>query len=185
MSFKNTLMDGHIDETTRQVTRLWTLAQPKVSAFVTAVVRDFKDRDDLMQDIAVAVFESFDRYDPERPFVQWAMGVARNQFKVYLRQRKRHLAVFDPETIEVLETAFSEMPAAASRELDFLQDCLKSLDGRGRELCELRYQDGLKPAAISETLKLPGTAVRKALQRIREQLRACVERKAAAEGMGS
>ena len=84
-------MDGHIDESTRRVTRLWTLTQPKVSAFVTSVVRDFKDRDDLVQDIAVAVFESFDKYDPERPFVQWAMGVARNQFKNYLRQR--HLAV--------------------------------------------------------------------------------------------
>jgi len=176
-------MDGHIDETTRQVTRLWTLAQPKVSAFVTAVVRDFKDRDDLMQDIAVAVFESFDRYDPDRPFVQWAMGVARNQFKAYLRKRQRHLAVFDPETIEVLETAFADMPAEESRELDHLQDCLKSLDGRGRELCELRYQEGLKPAAISESLKMPGTAVRKALQRIREQLRDCIERKASTEGI--
>ncbi|MFT4690157.1 MAG: sigma-70 family RNA polymerase sigma factor [Verrucomicrobiia bacterium] len=176
-------MDGHIDESTRQVTRLWTLAQPKVSAFVTSVVRNFGDRDDLMQDIAVAVFESFDSYDPGRPFVQWAMGVARIQFKNYLRKRQRHLNVFDPETVEILETAFADLPAEEVRELDFLQDCLKKLDGRGRQLCELRYQEDMKPAAISEVIKQPGTAVRKSLQRIREQLRACVERKAATEGV--
>lgn len=176
-------MDGHIDESTRKVTRLWTLAQPKVSAFVTSVVRDFKDRDDLVQDIAVAVFESFDKYDPERPFVQWAMGVARNQFKNYLRKRQKHLAVFDPETIEVLETAFADLPAEEVRELDFLQDCLKKLDDKGRQLCELRYQEDMKPAAISEAIKMSGTAVRKSLQRIREQLRACVERKVTAEGV--
>ena len=168
----------------RQVTRLWTLAQPKVSAFVTSVVRDFRDRDDLMQDIAVAVFESFDGYDPERPFPQWAMGVARNQFKAYLRKRQKHLNVFEPETIEVLEQAFADLPAEEVRELDFLRECLRKLDGRARQICELRYQDGLKPAAISEAIEMAGTAVRKSLQRIREQLRECVERKAASEGAG-
>jgi len=172
-----------MDESTRRVTRLWTLAQPKVSAFVTSVVRDFRDRDDLMQDIAVAVFESFDRYDPGRPFTQWAMGVARNQFRNYLRQRRRRLAVFDPETIEALETAFAELPPESARELDFLQECLQQLDDRARRLCELRYHEDLKPAAISEAVRMSGAAVRKALQRVREQLRACVERKAAAEGM--
>lgn len=175
-------MDGKIDERTIRVTRLWTQAQPKVSAFVTSVVRDFKDRDDLLQDIAVAVFESFDSYDPGRPFAQWALGVARNQFKTYLRKRQKHLAVFDPETVEALETAFAEIPQQEVRELDYLQDCLKELDDKGRQLCDLRYQEGLKPAAISEAIRMSGTAVRKSLQRVREQLRACVERKAAAEG---
>ena len=58
-----------MDEKSRQATRLWTLAQPVVSAFVTSVVRDFKDRDDVLQEIAVAAIESFDAYDPKRPFV--------------------------------------------------------------------------------------------------------------------
>ena len=61
-------MTRNIDKTTREVTRLWTLAQPRISAFVSSMVRDYRDRDDLMQDIAVAVFDSFDSYDPGRPF---------------------------------------------------------------------------------------------------------------------
>ena len=52
-----------MDEKTRKATRFWTLAQVKVSAFVTSVVRDFKDRDDVLQDIAVGVIDSFDAYD--------------------------------------------------------------------------------------------------------------------------
>ncbi len=68
-----------MDESTRQATRFWTLAQPAVSAFVTSVVRDFRDRDDVLQDIAVAVIESFDSYDSDRPFTAWAMGVARTK----------------------------------------------------------------------------------------------------------
>lgn len=174
-------MDSTIDERTRKVTRLWAQAQPKVSAFVTAVVRDFGDRDDLIQDIAVAVYESFDSYNPDRPFIQWAMGVARNQFRTYLKKRQRNLRVFDPDTVQAIELAFAQVPSSAVRELDFLQECLQELDPKGRRLCELRYQQDMKPAAISQTLAVPGTAVRKALQRIREQLRACVELKAATE----
>ncbi len=65
-----------MDDRTRQATRQWTLAQPVVSAFLTSVVRDFRDRDDVLQDVAVAVVECFDRWDRERPFVAWAMGDA-------------------------------------------------------------------------------------------------------------
>lgn len=179
-------MAQNIDESTRQVTRLWTLAQPRISAFVTSVVRDFRDRDDLMQDIAVAVFDSFDNYDPERPFDKWALGVARNQFKTYLRNRKRdrERLLFDDETVACVESAFASQSSEDLQAMEFLQECIQKLDGRGKQLCEMRYQDELKPAKISEALEMPGTAVRKALQRIREQLRQCVESKAAAEGLG-
>lgn len=179
-------MDRNIDESTRQVTRLWTLAHPRISAFVTSVVRDFRDRDDLMQDIAVAVFESFDSYDPSRPFDKWALGVARNQFKTYLRKRKRdhERLVFDDETVACVEAAFAAEPNEEFRKMDFLKECVQELEGRGRQLCEMRYLDELKPAKISEAINMPGTAVRKALQRVRAQLRQCIERKATAEGVG-
>ena len=171
-----------MDKSELQATRLWTLAQPKVSAFVTSVVRDFRDRDDLVQDIAVAVIESFDTYDAEKPFVAWAMGVARNQVGLYLRRRRNDRNVFDTATIHCLEAAFAEIPKHQSDRLSFLQECIQGLENRTRQLCDLRYRDGLKPAAISSATGMNGTTVRKALQRAREQLRDCIEQKAAAEG---
>jgi RNA polymerase sigma-70 factor (ECF subfamily) len=48
----------------------------------------------------------------------------------------------------------------------------------------MRYRDELKPAAIGESLGMAANAVAKALQRIRDQLRACVDRKMIAEGRG-
>ena len=113
--------------------------------------------------------------------------MARNQFKTYLRNRKRDhdRLVFDDETVACVERAFADEPVEEIRKLDFLRECIGKLDEKGRRLCELRYLEGLKPAAISETLGVPGTAVRKALQRVREQLRRCIERKSTAEGIGS
>jgi RNA polymerase sigma-70 factor, ECF subfamily len=171
-----------VDDKSRQAMRLWTLAQPAVSAFVNSVVRDFRDRDDVLQDVAVAVIESFASYDPERPFVAWAVGIARNQVGTYLRSRRRERLVFDDETVERLAIAFSESPRKKLLALDFLQECLKSLEGRARTLCDLRYRDDLKPAAIAEEAGMTANSVAKALQRIRDQLRDCIERKSLAEG---
>ena len=72
-----------MDEQYQQAIRYWTLAQPVVSAYVAAVVRDFRDRDDVLQAISVAVLEAFSSYDPARPFTAWAMGIARNQIGTY------------------------------------------------------------------------------------------------------
>ena len=173
-----------MDERTRKATRQWTLAQPAVSAFLTSVVRDFRDRDDVLQDVAVAVIESFDRWDSERPFVAWAMGIARNQVSLYLRRRRRDRQVlgFDPETVNSLTVAFSSVTEVGQPRLDFLHECLKSLEGRARTMCELRYQQDLKPAAIAEKIGMTANAVAKSLQRIREQLRVCIDHKAAAQG---
>jgi DNA-directed RNA polymerase specialized sigma24 family protein len=55
-----------VNENVKFVMRQWTLAQPVVSSFIGAMVRDFSDRDDVLQETAVAVLESADRYDPNR-----------------------------------------------------------------------------------------------------------------------
>ena len=171
-----------MDEATRQATRLWTKTQPVVSAFVASIVRDFQDRDDVLQEIAVAALDSFEKYDPERPFVAWVMGIARNQVGLYLRQRRRDRLIFDEETTHCLAQAFSELPETETRKLDALAHCLKALEGRARQLCQLRYREDLKPAAIAERIGMSANGVAKALQRVREQLRLCVERTDTTEG---
>lgn len=165
----------------RGVTRLWTLAVPAVSAFVASLVRDFQDRDDVLQDTAVAVVESFDQYDPARPFVAWALGVARNQALLHLRRKGRDRVAFDTDAVEALAAAFADVAPAEVHKLDRLRDCVKDMDAKSRELCRLRYEEDLKPAAIGERLGVGANAVAKALQRVRDRLRECVERKAAGE----
>lgn len=155
---------------------------PVVSAFVTSTVRDFSARDDVLQEIAIAVIESFPRYDSSRPFVGWALGIARNQVGLYLRRQRRDRLVFDEDVLVSVATAFEDVTSDESHRLDVLSDCLRNLEGRAKELCTLRYQDDLKPAAIAERIGMSANSVAKALQRIRDQLRECIERKAACEG---
>ena len=82
----------------------------------------------------------------------------------------------------VLQVAFSSAAEVGEPRLDLLHECLKLLEGRARTMCELRYQQDLKPAAIAEMIGMTANSVAKSLQRIREQLRECIDHKAAAQG---
>ncbi len=90
--------------------------------------------------------------------------------------------VFDHATIDALSIAFERNSTEGLRSLDFLQDCLQKLEGRARQVCQLRYENDLKPAAIAALIGMTPNNVAKSLQRVREQLRQCIERRAALEG---
>ncbi|MBS0260340.1 MAG: sigma-70 family RNA polymerase sigma factor [Planctomycetes bacterium] len=171
-----------MDEQIRQATRHWTLAQPVVSAFILSLVRDFSARDDVLQETAVAVIESFDRYQPDRPFVAWALGIAQNQVRLYVRRQHRERLVFDDALVAQLAQVFETLPSEPRTALGYLRECLGHLENKARELCELRYGRDLRPAEIADTVGMSANAVAKALQRIRDQLRACIERKSVVEG---
>jgi RNA polymerase sigma-70 factor (ECF subfamily) len=166
----------------KQTIGLWTRAQPVVSAYVTSVVRDFAARDDIVQETAMAVIEHIDRYDPQRPFLGWVLGIARNQIQIHLRKHYSDRHVFDEAVLSNVESAFLEHPdPAQTGRFDLLRDCVSQLDGRARQICEMRYQLDLKPGAIASNLSMKPNSVAKALQRIREELKACLERKLAIE----
>lgn len=167
-------MDRHF----REATRLWTLAVPTVSAFVASLLRDVHERDDVLQETAVAVMESFGRYDPSQSFVGWAIGIARNQVRLYCRRNGRERIAFDTDAVDALAQAFVDQTPHDPR-LDRLGECVDTLDARSKELCRLRYEKDLKPAVIGDRLGVAANAVAKALQRIRDRLRECIERKAA------
>lgn len=162
--------------------RHWTLAQPVVSAFIGSLVRDFTDRDDVLQETAVALLESADRYDDSRPFIAWALGIARNHIRLYLRRVANDRCIFSESLVDELATAFSSVSSQDINRLSFLRECLQRLDSREQILVQLRYVEDLKPAVIGERLGLAANTVSKSLQRLRDQLRVCIERAATMEG---
>jgi RNA polymerase sigma-70 factor (ECF subfamily) len=83
-----------------------------------------------------------------------------------------------------LAAAIADVEPAERAAADHLDACLKRLDGRQRQMCELRYRTGLKPARIAELMGLSSNTVSKSLQRIREALRECIERQIRAAATG-
>jgi RNA polymerase sigma-70 factor (ECF subfamily) len=179
----NPMKDGSVDNKILEAAKHWTLVQPVVSAYVGAVVRDFAARDDVLQEIAVAVLESFDRYDRTKPFQSWALGIARNQVHNYFRRISRDRLTFDEQIIAHLADAFDASAADFMQRLQLLGGCIDHLDDRARRVLEWRYRDDLKPAMIAQKMNSNANAVAKMLQRIRDRLRECIQNQSAKEDL--
>ncbi len=163
-----------MDDRTRRAIAQWTLAQPAVAALVRVSVADPREREDLLQSIAVEVIGSFEGYDPGRPFLPWALGVARHQIAATHRRRQRRPTLVDHEALDALTAAIGRVAEPERRRLDRLAECLERLDPRGREICDLRYGRDLAPQRIAEALAMQPNTVAKVLQRAREALRRCI-----------
>lgn len=163
------------DPRTRQAFTLWTQAQPAVSAFVYALVGDARTRDEVLQDVAVAILESFERYDSARPFLPWALAIARNEVANMRRARARTPAPLSEAAENSLAAAMAEVGEGERDRLAFLDDCLARVTGRPREVCDMRYRGGASVDAIAAALGMQSNTVAKTLQRVREQLRECIE----------
>lgn len=170
-----------MDASTRHAMAQWTLALPAVSAYVHALVGNAADRDDVLQDTALAVMESYARFDPTRPFLPWTLAIARARAADHVRRRRRSPMALSPAAAEALACAFEQVADQDRAALQHLRECLDRLDARSRQACELRYRAGLAPPQIAQQLGLQPNTVSKVLQRAREQLRTCIEQHAARE----
>lgn len=145
-------------------------------AYIACMVRDLHQREDVYQDVAVSLWESFDSYRHDKPFGAWARGIARNKLLQMYRSDRRAIQVFSPEALEMVSTAFENRPHDDALSLEALQHCLEQLPDKSRRLLQLRYESGRKLKDIAHTLNQTASGVHRALARIRSLLSDCIRK---------
>ena len=149
----------------------------EVLAYLYSALPDYHAVEDVFQEIClVAVRKSADFQDGTN-FAAWVRTIARHKLREQLR--KRAGVLLDDDFFDGLEKAFDEARAALDPDprKEALRTCLSELQRGARELVSLRYDEGLDPAAIAERMGKTRTAVNSLLQRIREILKQCVDRR--------
>jgi RNA polymerase sigma-70 factor (ECF subfamily) len=170
-------------EDSEKLALLWTAAQTEVSAFIRMLVVDPDATQDLLQQVAVKAVRNFATYDPTRPFIPWAIGIARNEVLAWRRGRATDRHVFDETLIEQAAELFEQLVDDQRPRRAALRRCLEEVvEARGRQALELYYQEGQKCPAIASIMAMTAGAVRMLLSRSREALRRCVERRLSTQG---
>ena len=162
--------------------RLWTTTQPSVANYIHALVRDRTAAEDLLQETALLIFRRFAEYDEQRPFLAWALGIARFKVMGLRRDAARSLLVFDDDALEQFTESWAEQTIGKSERGAALESCIDRLAGHAQRVVRLRYFEDLNAEQIAGKLGGNGATVRVALQRIRAQLRDCIERQIRLEG---
>ncbi len=173
----------HTTEVIKEFTRLWTKAQPAVSAFVSSMIRDYNQAEDVLQQVSIALLDNFEQYDPDRSFVAWAIGVAKLEVLSHRRKSATDRHVFDSQAIEMVADAFVDVESEFGGISEALSKCLSSVQGRTREVFDLRYAHELKPDEIAERMNMRPNHVSVLLHRARNFLRRCIKRRIMVTGM--
>jgi RNA polymerase sigma-70 factor (ECF subfamily) len=70
-------------------TRLLIQHEPAILRHVMVAVPNRADARDVLQECSVALWRNFADYNPERPFLNWALGFARVEVRRFLRTAQR------------------------------------------------------------------------------------------------
>ncbi len=161
---------------TEEIAVLWTKAQPAISAFVSSIIPDFQDSDDILQQVAVAVIKNYDKYDKNRPFIAWAIGIAKNEALMYHRKKSQHKIIFATEVIQKIATIYENESEKSEDNRKALNVCMKKLKQRSRRMLEMRYVSELSTERIAQKLGMTASSVYTTFHRIRLALRDCISR---------
>ena len=157
-------------------------SQTDLSCYVWSLVRDVNAVDDIMQDIAIALWRKFEDYDPERPFLPWARRFAFYQvLKHRQRQRRQRWIVREDVLIDQLPAPGAEdQRLQAQREA--LESCLRSLPAADRELLHCRYNSRETIQQMAKRTRISVHKLYHALDRIREELMTSITASLRAKG---
>lgn len=156
--------------------RLWTAAAPRVHAYIVALVLNWADAEDLLQDVGVTAWEKFEEFDPGRDFVAWACGIARNKVLSY-RQKSHHRLVQSEELVERIEQVTQSEPYSLEVQREALHRCLDRLTEAQRRLLVLHETPGISLKSVARESGQSIQALYKSVQRIRVRLFDCVTRR--------
>ena len=133
--------------------------------------RSASDRQDLVQEMVVQLWRSFDRYDPAFRFSTWMYRIALNVAITFFRAESRKARTFVPAEDQVLELVAAPAESATIEDdLRLLWQAIDGLDALDRALVIL-YLDGQGHEAIAEVLGISQTNVGTKISRIKKRLR--------------
>lgn len=163
----------------------WSEAQPAVHAFIASVVRDHHDAEEILQRTAAAAVGLVDRYDPDRPFEAWAIGLAKMEIRKDRSRAGRAPHQLSDDAVTAIEAAYAAIGPESAEIRTALRHCLERLQSRARTMLEMHHVSRVGADHIATELKTSTSAVYTALHRTRTALRECVERRLGAPLTGA
>jgi RNA polymerase sigma-70 factor (ECF subfamily) len=132
--------------------------------------------EDLCQEAFLAALRHGIEERPAATATAWLRTTARNLFRMQLRRLRRRV---DVEQLDGLDAAY-DVQAGGDVGASYraaLQQCLASLNARGREVLRLRFGEAMPRPEMARALALTEEGVKTLLRRVKAALRACIEQR--------
>ena len=166
----------------QQFLELLTNNQSSLYACIGTLMGGVLSAQDVLQETNRKLLERHADYDITRPFIPWALTIARYEVMTWRKKQSRDRLVLDDQLVVNMADRLVDENTVSGVELDTLKTCVKKLAPHSQRLVEERYTNGKSVQSIAERLNQSVNLVSVALFRIRKVLSECVRSTLAAEG---
>ncbi|QDT63837.1 sigma-70 family RNA polymerase sigma factor [Calycomorphotria hydatis] len=148
----------------------------ELRSYVGALVLSVPDGDDVFQDLALALWEHFDEFEPGTSFLAWAKAFALNKSRAYWNRRKRRReGALSPEVINLLNQAHKGTAEFLELKRESIRECMDRLSQPERQFVYEFYESGTPITVLARRMKRNVGALYSKLSRLRDRLRECAE----------
>lgn len=156
--------------------KLYLANERRIYGYVRALIPNWSDVDDIIQEIAAVMWSKFDHFEKGTNFSAWALKIAYNQVLNYRKMKRNSKLSFCDETLELLAEKSAHKTQNIDERLPILQSCLQKLQTNELSLIQMRYEPGSTTKAVSlQTGKEPHVLYR-LLNKIHNKLLLCIRR---------
>jgi RNA polymerase sigma-70 factor (ECF subfamily) len=169
-------------KTNAEFVRIWLQHQREVARYVSAMVPRAEAAEVVVQDVAVALWQKWEEYDPDRPFVPWAIRFAYREILKWRQAQARNRLVFCEEVLDSIHAAYEEEAPLLEARRRALGGCMEKLSAQERRWVERRYA---QHGAMQQEAKEDGVSMNQiyyALEKIRTRLLDCIGQTMRKEG---
>lgn len=160
----------------------FTGSEAALRGFIASVIFAPSDREDILQEVALRLWQVYHRYDHTRPFTAWALGVASLRMKEECRKATRRPLLLDEAQLECMTAAFTDLAQEEDGDTrTALAECLDALPAEAARLIRARYYDAQSIDALSQSSGQSHAAVHQTLCRLRRRLAKCITSRLATE----
>lgn len=163
--------------------RLISMHHRKLLGYICSLVGRREDAEDVLQRASIVMWQKFDTFESGTDFLAWASTFAFYESKNFLRLANRGKLLFDDQLLDMLAyQRKSDLDQQAVR-LEAIEDCVKELDARNRDLILRAYTEPSTVPDIAAELRLAPSTVYNRLCLVRKMLAECVRRKISQGGL--
>ncbi len=167
----------------REFLQAYTTHQPAVRAFIRRLVPSRSDADDILQEVAIVLWDKFDEFRADGDFKSWACGIARFKVLSWLRDRGRDRLVLDNDVVELIAEDSLQIESQLEHQRNALETCFEEIPTAERNLLAKAYRRDLKIKDVAQASGRSVGGFYQWLHRMRKLLFECITRKLTEESM--
>jgi RNA polymerase sigma-70 factor (ECF subfamily) len=159
---------------TPEFAQLLAGAQSSLYAFIVSLMAGRQEAADVLQETNLKLCREIARYDATKPFLNWALTLARYEVMAWRTRQSRSRLVLDNDVFEMVARHLESQTTSAEGELAALESCLRKLSPEHHAAIAERYMEGSTVRAMAARRGQPENAVAALLYRIRRMLHDCI-----------